>query len=545
MENGSVAVPVIILIAALIIAAIAAVRSSKRRRLRRDALLAQAFGQPPDEDDDWDIGSIDSYDKYAAAAGDSQNRIDETTWNDLSMDDIFRRINVCSSDYGEEWLYHLLHELREERETARLEKLIAWMDANPEKRLALQKILRRIGKRKSNRLSYYVFHADAERIRHSWLFMILAVLPLAGVVLMPFFLVAGIVLAVAAAIANIVIYYGYRLNLEEGLESMRCFSAMLCGAKALGKKFGDLGYDFKRMLKPFRSLGGLVSGSTQQALAELEALTILFKAIFLIDLISYNRIIGKLTAHRAEFSELFSMIGELDAAFSILSFRKSLPHCCTPAFSEQNEIAFGGLYHPLIGEPVTNDGKIGNDCIITGSNASGKSTFIKALAVNNILAQTIHTCCAQHYRLKPCYVATSMALRDDISSGDSYFITEIKSLKRIIEYCSARCCTCFIDEILRGTNTPERIAASTAVLKELHQKGCLCVVASHDIELTQILGGLFDNYHFCETMDGKKITFDYLLKPGPSTTTNAVKLLEYMGFDPGIIREANRLLEKE
>ena len=112
MENGSVAVPVIILIAALIIAAIAAVRSSKRRRLRRDALLAQAFGQPPDEDDDWDIGSIDSYDKYAAAAGDSQNRIDATTWNDLSMDDIFRRINVCSSDYGEEWLYHLLHELR-------------------------------------------------------------------------------------------------------------------------------------------------------------------------------------------------------------------------------------------------------------------------------------------------------------------------------------------------------------------------------------------------------------------------------------------------
>lgn len=541
MANDASGFPTIIVAAAAVLFIAIILWAAKRAKAKRDAFLTQALGSIPDVD--YEIGGIDAYHKYASAAHAFKDCVDETTWRDLSMDDVFRRINACSTDCGEEWLYHLLHELRQEPEINRREKLIAWMERHPAKRLQLQKILRGIGKRKGNRLSYCIFHSDTERLRHAWLFVLLAFLPLAGIALIPFFLTAGIVLAVGAAVSNIIVYYVNRLNLEEGLESMRYFSAMLCGAKMIRKKFGDeLGYDFGTLLRPFHRLGGLVSGGTQQALAELEGITILLKAIFLIDLVSYNRIIQKLTAYRAEFSGLFSTLGEIDAAISVLSFRKSLSHWCEPIFSDKKEITFCEMYHPLLKAPVTNNGKIGNDSIITGSNASGKSTFIKALAVNNILAQTINTCCAQRYELKPCYVATSMAQRDDIISGDSYFVAEIKSLKRILDDCSARYCTCFIDEILRGTNTPERIAASVAVLRELHRYECLCVVASHDIELTRILEHLFDNYHFCETMETDEIVFDYLLKQGPSTTTNAIKLLEYMNFGPDIIAEAQKLL---
>lgn len=540
MTNGSFAFPAIIAIVAAVVFIIAVVWAAKRAAKKRDATLMDAFGAIPDAD--YEIGGIDAYHKYACASGPSNSRIDDITWNDLSMDDVFRRVNACSSFYGEEWLYHLLHELGDGNADRR-QALIAALEGDPQKRLMLQKTLRGMGKRKS-RLSYYVFHADAKRIPHAWLFVILAALPVAGLILMPFFFAAGLTLAVAAAFINIVIYYVHRLNLEEGLESMQGFSALLHSAKTIDKKLNGLCDGLADALRPFRRLGGSLSGNTRQALGELEALSIFLKAIFLIDLLSYNRVIGRLVRYRGEFARLFAAVGELDAVLSILSFRQSLPHWCAPAFSDKNEIAFSGLYHPLIKNPVTNDGRLGNDSLITGSNASGKSTFLKALAVNSILAQTIDTCCAQSYTLKPCYIATSMALRDDILSGDSYFVTEIKSLKRIVEYCTERDCACFIDEILRGTNTPERLAASTAVLRALHKKDCLCLVASHDVELTRILGSLFDNYHFCETMDGNQITFDYLLKQGPSTTTNAIALLEYMGFAPEIISEARTRIQE-
>lgn len=530
--------------AAVVVLAVVLVKKAGRKK---DALLMQAFGCPPG-DTDYEIGNIASYHKYASALP-SGSRIDATTWNDLSMDDIFRRVNTCSSDVGEEYLYHILHELDESDHNGKQEQLICWLGNHPQERLALFKILRGLGRRSTGRLSYYLFHADAERIGHSWLFLLLAALPLAGFCLMPFFLPAGVIFTICSAAVNIIIYYYNRLELETGLESMRCFSSMLWAAKKIEKRFGPVfaqfGYDLEGALRPFRHTGGLVSGSTQQNLAELEAFSILLKSIFLTDLISYDRTIEKVLAHPEEFSLLYRIIGQIDVSMSILSFRESLPCWCRPSFTAHSGISFRGMYHPLLRHPVTNDGAIGNDCIITGSNASGKSTFIKALAVNNILAQTIGTCCAKEYTLRPCYVATSMALRDDIVSGDSYFVTEVKSLKRILDDCRERYCTVFIDEILRGTNTPERIAASTAVLRALHRTGSLCIAASHDIELTEILKETFDLYHFCETMEGNRITFDYQLKPGPSTTTNAVRLLEYMGFDPEIIREANGLLGKD
>jgi DNA mismatch repair ATPase MutS len=375
----------------------------------------------------------------------------------------------------------------------------------------------------------------------------MAALPIAGLLLMPFFLVPGIALAAAVVAANIVIYYLNSLRLESELESMRYFSSLLFGAKSLQRKTGhaiqNCGFDLGSAIKPFKKLGGMIPGKTRQALAELEAMTVIFKAVFLVDLIRYNRTISAMLKHRKELNELFSIVGEADSAISVASFRQSLKHYCLPEFYNENSISFQGMYHPLIAEPIANSGEVGASSLITGSNASGKSTFIKALAVNNILAQTIYTCCASQYRLRFSYVATSMALRDNIVGGESYFVAEIKSLKRIVACARAQYCTCFIDEILRGTNTRERIAAGAAVLKLLHETDSLFIVASHDIELTEILSGIYDNYHFSEKIVGNAVEFDYLLKDGPSRSTNAIRLLASMGFDRRIVDEATALLD--
>ena len=226
-------------------------------------------------------------------------------------------------------------------------------------------------------------------------------------------------------------------------------------------------------------------------------------------------------------------------AIATASFRKSLPFFCTPEFTGEHRIQIEEIYHPLIDDPICNTVTIDRNCIITGSNASGKSTFIKAVAVNVILAHCIHTCMAKKISLPFAQIITSMAVRDDLMLGESYYIKEIKYLKRIIENLSPnRFIICTIDEILRGTNTKERIAASTAILRYLCKKNCIAVVASHDIELTRILDKIYANYHFREQIKDNDIIFDYKIYDGASTSSNAIKLLDYIGFPEEIITEA-------
>ena len=161
------------------------------------------------------------------------------------------------------------------------------------------------------------------------------------------------------------------------------------------------------------------------------------------------------------------------------------------------------------------------------------------------MAQTIHTCTAARYRGELFYVYSSMALRDDLESGESYYIVEIKALKRILDAASAGKGTvlCFVDEVLRGTNTVERIAASTQILASLGENGILCFAATHDIELTDLLKDKFDNYHFEEEVRDGDVVFPYRLRPGKAVTRNAIRLLELMGYDEGIIRLANAQAE--
>ncbi|MBU5437222.1 hypothetical protein KQI42_04325 [Tissierella sp. MSJ-40] len=115
-------------------------------------------------------------------------------------------------------------------------------------------------------------------------------------------------------------------------------------------------------------------------------------------------------------------------------------------------------------------------------------------------------------------------------------------MKRIIQSLNEeRFVICVIDEILRGTNTEERIAASASILRYLYKKNCIAIVASHDIELTQILDSMYDNYHFTEQIQEKDITFDYKIRKGASNSKNAIKLLEYVGFPDEIIIEARNI----
>jgi len=282
----------------------------------------------------------------------------------------------------------------------------------------------------------------------------------------------------------------------------------------------------------------------RERVSDLDALVEYYNILTLKDIRSYNRITAMMEKHPRELRQLFCGIGALDAAIAILSFRKSLPFFCLPEFSSESRIDMEAIYHPLLREPVPNSVELDKNSLVSGSNASGKSTFIKATALCGIFAQTIHTCTARRYKTRFSLVMTSMAVRDNILANESYFITEIKSVRRILQKISEVYCTCYIDEILKGTNTVERIGASVSVLKHLHSLDCLCVVATHDIELTQLLSGCYDNFHFCEQMNDNGIGFDYRIRTGPSHTRNAILLLDYLDFPESIVQEARFLVDR-
>ncbi|MGB4658109.1 MAG: hypothetical protein WBI07_02890, partial [Mobilitalea sp.] len=271
------------------------------------------------------------------------------------------------------------------------------------------------------------------------------------------------------------------------------------------------------------------------------------RMLFHIDLIKYNSSLKFFKGNRKVLIHMYENIGFLDSMIAAASFKEMLGFYCTPKLSkvEKPFLSVTGMYHPLLSEPVTNSISENRSVLLTGSNASGKSTFIKTLAINAILAQTIYTSTSHSYEASYFMIYSSMALRDNIFSNESYYIVEIKSLKRILDRVNDKIPTlCFIDEVLRGTNTLERIAASSRILSSLAKQNTLVFAATHDIELTHILENDYSNYHFQERIEENQIIFDYKLYAGKAISKNAIKLLGMLGYPPAITTAAESAAEE-
>lgn len=439
---------IIVGVMALVLATIHNHFAKKKRILH---FLTERYGQKPEERK-YDLDEIKILWKEL---DEKKEGIDEITWNDLDMDDVFRRINACNSSLGEQVLYrcirrspfdyHPSEEMDNFKETSEgrrqdggnlefLEKQVSFFAGNSQVRQRIQTELFGFGKRKGN---YYV----------------------------PMFL--------------------------NNLDSFR----YLIGA-------------------------------------------------FLLDFIFFNRMIRLMEKNRECIWEMFFAVGRIDMAVAIASYRESLPVWCIPEISRGSGIDYREVYNPLLSHPVCNDFRLETNCMITGSNASGKSTFMKSVAVNEILAFSIHTCSAKHAVIPKMEVYTSMAVRDDLLAGESYFVKEIKSLRRIVRKLEETGkALVVIDEILRGTNSRERIAASAAILKYLEERNCMVIVASHDMELAKMLQiHAYRNYYFCEKETKGRIEFDYKIHEGICMQTNAIKLLEHFEFPQDMIKDAYAVL---
>ena len=191
-------------------------------------------------------------------------------------------------------------------------------------------------------------------------------------------------------------------------------------------------------------------------------------------------------------------MGSFEVYNSIINYRNRVDYYCIPELDNEYDMEVTDVYHPLLDNPVSNSIKVEKKgVLITGSNASGKSTFLRTIGINALLSQSINTSLSKSYRGKFYKIMSSMTIKDDLLKGDSYYMAEIKSIRRLLDKVAMDYnVLCFVDEVLKGTNTVERIAGGYEILLSLSRGKSLCFAATHDIELTSLLENTYQNMHF-------------------------------------------------
>ncbi|MBQ9512653.1 MAG: hypothetical protein IJR58_05625 [Lachnospiraceae bacterium] len=534
------------------------------KRLLQKRLLARIrdnYGKAPKVT--YDENSFARIPKYFQTHA-GEHALDDITWNDLDMDDVFVRFNYCASAAGEEVLYAMLRNVCGRNnapapfgDKEAFEERLTTLSKDKELREALQVAYYRIGK--TGKYSVHDYLKGLESLPRGKMGLEIAALCVMvfSVVLMFFAFPLGATLLFATFVYQLLTFYRRKSEIEPYLVCFDYILRMLKEGDTIRalieekmQKEGNALREMGREMASFKRGASLVrAGMYNSAGATGSLFDILMdyvNILFHLNLMKFDQMLREVEAHRETIDAMVTLTGMIEAMIAIVCYRASLQTengagYCVPEFSSGDAYNVEGLTHPLLGNAVPSDLATKNNILITGSNASGKSTFLKAAALSVVMAQTIHTVTASSYQAPFMRVYSSMALRDDIHGGDSYYMVEIKSLKRVLDavkVAGAPKVFCCIDEVLRGTNTVERIAASSEILKVFSADNALCIAATHDVELTTLLKGYYENYHFEGIVKDGDVQFDFTLHEGPSTTRNAIALLDLMGYDASITKAA-------
>ena len=463
-----------------------------------------------------------------------QSFIDDKTWSDLNMDTLFHKINFNFTAIGEMRLYATLRGMFKVNQTS----LINMFKDNKVFRLNVSYILSKIGKN-----VYPLFPDQMLPSKRNILLMFCPLLPFIGFAFIFLIPSKGILICLTFMILNAILSFKLKKSYDQDLKSIFYTANVIKQSQALSKieSTPAISVDFTHF-KASRRFSGLLARVESQDMVS--SIIMFIKLVFMIDYVLFHLIQRSYFKYQEEVMACYDYISILDNHYSIAMYQHTLTHYCYPKINNNiNGLQMKSIIHPLLDEEnaIANTIDISNHILLTGSNASGKSTFMKAVALNLILAQSIQTATAHSFIYQPGYVMTSMANADDVLSGDSYFMSELKSIRRLFNTYQCNKIYCFIDEIFKGTNTTERIAASESVLSYLdNQKAYQVIAATHDVELSILLENTYNNYHFNESIQENSIFFDYKIKPGKANTRNAIELLRITQFPIDIYQRAQQ-----
>ncbi|RFM27955.1 MutS-related protein [Deminuibacter soli] len=518
---------------------------AKRRRLLRQ--LRKQWGKPVENTRDF--AWIGYYSSLVNAPG----RVSNQLINDLDLHELFHYLDRTQSKPGQQYLYHrLLHPVADLQELQAFDDLCEHFLHVVQNREKAQLLLTTL----SSHEAYYIStlleaNGFAEPAWAKWLPVnqCLVIVLLLASLQYPFLLIWSII----PFTINMLLHLWTRFKAGRYIHAINQLNTLITVTDELGKagipmQHWPISQELQALQRFRKKSAWLHRGTVNSDLNTVLFLAIdAVKALFLIETSTFISCMRFIRNNRQSISCLMAWTGRADAALSFASLKTGHHDWCKPFLvpGEKRMIAYD-MYHPLINGCVRNSIEInGKGLLVTGSNMSGKTTFIRTLAINTLLAQTFYTCFARYFQLPFVQVHSSIRVSDDLLSGKSYFLEEVHLIGEFIAAAGNGEQHLFVlDEVFKGTNTAERIAAGKAILSRLNNSNSMVVVSTHDTELARLLKEEYNLYHFEEIIRDNQLVFDHVLKTGPLTRSNAIRLLQLNGYPESVVQEAQQITDK-
>ena len=473
--------------------------------------------------------------------------ISDNTWIDLDMDEVFKFLDRTTSKIGQQYLYYKLRTIKDISDLKRFGKLTDLFSSNQSLRLKSQLELSKLSSNKAYYLEELFRKKDLERSGKIWLFRFLSIAAISSIIL-SFFNPTWFLLLIPVFFINLIFHYKNKSSIQYYLNGVGQLTMSYNVAKNLSssEEIESLyqGFNFLKSVKSI--LAKIKFIEWEKKLDNEYALLLWFvseiiKITFNLEPILFYSFQKSLENKKDAIKNLFIFIGEIDSAISCASIHAGNIECCTPDFRNSKEVFTEDIYHPLIENCVPNSLNLENkSLLLTGSNMSGKTTFIRTFCINAILGQTLNFCFAKKFKTPFFKIYSSIRISDNLMNNTSYYLEEVVRIKVLIEVSRKEdTCLFILDELFKGTNTVERIAAGKSILSYLNKKNHTVMVSTHDLELTDILKkDNYDLYHFTESIENGQLIFDHKIKPGKPKSGNAIKILALYDYPLDIIEDA-------
>ena|SRR5690554_426608 len=520
----------------------------RKKRIRKQILnnIESNWGKQKDQSEFY-FGSIEKYFRNNNQRDKAFHIISDRSADDIDLDEIFRIVDRTSSKIGQQYLYYKIRTIEDRDSLLKFNELVLLFEKNENLRLKTQSELNKINTRNSYYFEELVTSEPIEKPKIIWLVYTLSVLSLLflalGFISPVFFLFLFPIVSV-----NMVFHYRNKWNISKYIngvsELTKAFkiSKTIVGYPEIKEHFSDTTF-IKEIEKIKRKTEfiSLEKNLNNDFAALFWLVSELVKIVFNLEYLIFYSFIESITSKKEELRKMFEFIGEIDSAISTGSLKADDYALCNPEFIDEKRITVTDISHPLIENCVTNSLSLTYaSLLLTGSNMSGKSTFIRSVSISSILAQTLNICFAKAYTAPFFKLYSSIRITDDVLEDTSYYLKEVLTIRELIDASiDEDPCLFVLDEIFKGTNTIERISGGKAILSYLNKGNNIVLVSTHDIELTDLLSKeKFKSFHFSEQIENNELAFDHKLKEGRLKTRNAIKILELYNYPSEIIEDA-------
>lgn len=518
---------------------------ARARRAEQEA----AFGAVVERERDFRL--IGTYARLQPVADGARGyELGERAWRDLGMDAVFARLDRCVSVLGQQMLYRTLRTpwleldplLAQERRAKALAR-------DPSLRAKVTDALRPLGQPGAYGLAQIVFGSPPAPPRGAALFPYATALTIAAA-LLSFAKPVALLLLVALILGNVAIRMHVFRDMSAYADGLRHVAALVDAGRRLARLDAPgLSPEIERLRVPIGTLGArraTIAWLTldRARLDEMSAMVVEYvNTFFLLDVNAFVKELAFARERRATLVAIFEAVAEIDVALSTANYCAGERTVRPDLLPTGEPLVARGVRHPLVPDAVANDVSLTDrGYLITGSNMAGKSTFLKAAALQAVLAQTLFLCTSERYAAPFVRVMTLVEIADDLSRGRSHFLVEAETARAMLAAARTEFpCLCIVDELFRGTNTVDRVAAGAAFLRALRRNGSFVLAATHDRELLALLENDYLPHYFAEHVEDGELRFDYLLRAGAMAPRNALEVLRLVGFSSAVLDEAHSL----